>query len=122
MRSNYQKSYTTEAAVAAYLIVKPGASGGVVPAAAATDALLGVNDSIDLGTGQTGDIALIGVSQVKLGGAVAVRDPLTSNATGQAIKAVPAAGANANIIGFALSAGASGDVIEYIAAPGSIQG
>lgn len=122
MHNKYMKSYAVESAVAAYLIVKPGVSGGVVPAAAATDALLGTNDNIDLATGQTGDFSITGESFVKLGGTVALMDPLTSDANGKAIKAVPAAGTNNRIIGYALQAGVANDVITYIGQPATYQG
>ncbi len=122
MHNKYMKSYAVESAVAAYLIVKPGVSGGVVPAAAATDALLGTNDNIYLATGQTGDFSITGESFVKLGGTVALMDPLTSDANGKAIKAVPAAGTNNRIIGYALQAGVANDVITYIGQPATYQG
>lgn len=122
MHNKYMKSFAVESAVAAYLIVKPGSSGGVVPAAAATDALIGTNDNIDLLTGQAGDFDITGESFVKAGGTIALMDPLTSDANGQAIKATPATGVNNRIIGYATQAGVSGDVITYIGQPASIQG
>lgn len=122
MHNKYMKSYPAESALTAYTIVKPGVSGGVVPATAATDALLGAIDQLDIAQGQTTDVAVMGESFVKAGGTIAVGDPLTCNASSQAIKATPAAGSNVRLIGFATQAGVSGDIITYLGLPQFMQG
>lgn len=116
------RSYLAEAAIGAYLIVKPGASGGVVAAAAATDALIGTTDSLPKVAGEMADVVTSNLGEVLLGAAVVAGAPLTANASGAAITAAPAAGANVRVIGFAEVAGAAGDVITYYRAPGVMQG
>lgn len=72
--------------------------------------------------GVEGAILLAGKGKVILGGTVAAGDPLTSDASGLAVVAAPAAGVNNDIIGFALEAGVSGDLIKFDARAGVIQG
>lgn len=117
------KSLVAQAAVGAYLIVKPGtADFTALPAAAATDLLLGSADSLDKATGEMVDLDLRPLAEVKLGAAVTRGQPLTSNAAGKAIAAAPAAGSNVRIIGFAMENGAADDVITYQRSPGVMQG
>lgn len=118
------KNYTAEGAIPAYRIVKFGAvDGGVLVAAAATDKLIGVNGRIPFAVaGDRGDICRIGICDVEFGGTVASGDPLTSDATGRAIVAVPAAGSNARVIGFAEVAGVVGDIGSVYLSPCSLQG
>lgn len=117
------KSLLAQAAVAGNLIVKPGtADFTVVPAAAATDLLLGTADSLDKATGEMVDLDLRPIDEVRLGGTVARGQPITSNAAGKGVAAAPAAGANVRIIGFALKSGVAEDVIPYLRALGSLQG
>ena len=47
---------------------------------------------------------------------------LTSNSSGQAIPAAPAAGSNVSVIGRALVSGVSGDLGSVLINPGSLQG
>ena len=84
--------YNAEGAINAYSIVKPGASGGVLQAGAATDKLLGVTTEIAAASGDNCDVQVEGVVLVKAGGAIAAGDPLTSDASGNAVTAAPAAG------------------------------
>lgn len=117
------KSFIAQAAVAANLILKPGtADMTVVPAAAATDLLLGTADSLDKDTGELVDMDLRPIAEVKLGGSVTRGQPITANAAGRGVAAAPAAGANVRIIGHALKSGVDGDVIPYLRAPGVMQG
>ena len=117
------KSQLAQAAVAAFLIVRPGtANDTVVPAAAATDLLLGTADGLDKATGEMVDLDLRPVAEVRLGGSVTRGQPITSNAAGKGVVAAPAAGANVRIIGFALKSGVAEDVITYLRAPGVMQG
>lgn len=101
------KSYRADADVAKHRIVKPGsADGHATIAAAATDALMGVADSLGAKSGQLFDTVCGGYATVQYGGTVARGDPLTSNGSGQAVKATVA---GSRLIGFAVVAGASGD-------------
>lgn len=90
-------------------------------ASGSTAAIVGVA-LYDAAAGQPGSIQVAGVARVKLGGAVAAGDPLTSNASGQGVAASPTIGVNAYIVGVALEGGASGDLIDVLLAPGRIQG
>jgi hypothetical protein len=112
-----------QGAVGAFRIVKPGTvNSSCVLAAAATDALIGTSDSLPKDDGEMVDIDQRATSQVVYGGVVTRGDPLTSDANGAAIKAVPAAGSNARIIGFAEISGVAGDIGTYFRSLGSIQG
>lgn len=93
----------------------------IVAAAAAADVPVGV--LIDQPTaGQTGTVRLRnaeGTSFVKLGGTVAVGNPITSNASGLGIAATQTAGGSqptVQVLGFAMQAGVSGDIIEILPA------
>lgn len=104
-----------EAAVSKYRILKAGAAAGTcIPAAAAADKLLGTSDDLDHAIGEVVDMAVGPVPIVVLGGAVAVGDPLTSDANAAAVVAA----AGNRIIGFAEKAGVAGDQIPYLRALG----
>ena len=117
------KNYTAEAAIAAYRIVKPGAAdGGVLQAAAATDALMGVTGSVAPASGERVDVIKSGIAQVELGGTVTRGGPITADASGKGVAAAPSAGSNNRLIGFAEVSGVSGDIIDVLVAQGSLQG
>lgn len=117
------KSLAAQSAVAAFLILKPGtADMTAVPAAAATDLLLGTADSLDKATGEMVDLDLRPIAEVRLGGAISRGQPITSNAAGKGVVAAPGAGSNVRIIGFAAKNGVAEDVIPYFRAPGVMQG
>jgi hypothetical protein len=117
------KNYTAEAAVTKYRIVKRGATdGSVLQGAAVTDKLMGVCAELDLAITERGDIHVAGVALVEYGGTVTRGDPLTSDASGKAVVAAPAAGANNRLIGFAEVSGVSGDIGSVQIAPGFMQG
>lgn len=118
------KAMNAEAAVLAFRIVKIGAAdGGVIQGAAAADALLGVSDEIGQATaGQRVDVILSGIADVEYGGTVARNARLTTDATGRAVTAAPAAGANNGIIGIALVSGVVGDIGSVYIAQSVLQG
>lgn len=117
------KNYKAEAALTAYSIVKPGAADGqVVLAAAVGDALIGVTNEIAAAINERADVIHAGIAEIKAGGTIARGDWLTSDASGLAVAAAPAAGVNNNVIGRALASAASGDVFAALIAPGRIQG
>lgn len=102
------KSYRADAAIAKHRIVKAGAAdASTAQAAAATDAIIGVNASLPATTGQVTDVIVGGYATVEYGGNVTRGAPLTANADGQAIVATTA---GQRLIGFAVLAGASGDL------------
>ncbi len=117
------KSFTAEAAVQPYTIVKFGtADGNVAPAAAATDALLGVAGPVGGDLNGIVDIILDGIAEVKAGGAITRGDQLTSDANGAAVTASPAAGVNNRIIGVAMVSAAAGDIFPVLVEQSVIQG
>lgn len=112
-----------QAAVAAFLIIKPGAADNTcVPAAAAGDDLVGTADGLPKDIGEVVDFPSAGIGEVKLGGAVTRGKPITSDAAGKGVLCAPAAGANARYIGFAAESGVADDVIRYHISLGVMQG
>lgn len=118
------KAYEAGAEIAPYRIVKfDAADGKVIVGAAATDKLVGVSGpTITVPSGQRVDVVHAGIAEVKAGGSITRGDLLTSDATGQAVTAAPAAGTNNRVIGIALRSAASGDVFPVLVQPGSHQG
>ena len=117
------KNFTAGAAIAAFRLVKLSALDTVVPAAAATDSLIGVNGDVAPALGERCDVALTGIAFVEAGAAVALGAMVTSDALGRVVTAAPAAGSNVRVIGFALEASAAaGDVIRVVLEAGVMQG
>jgi hypothetical protein len=117
------KTFDALAAVAAYTIAKFTTTDFAVQAAAASsDPLAGVSSEIAAASGERVDVILGGVAYVTSGGTIAAGDPITSDASGHAIKAAPAAGVNANCIGHARQSAVSGDVFEMIVERFTLQG
>ncbi|WP_454844888.1 DUF2190 domain-containing protein [Ralstonia thomasii] len=116
------KTYDAGAAIAPYTIVKFSADFTVVPAAAATDNLIGVTTEVSASTGDRVDVVHTEAPFVQLGGTVSAGQWLTSDANGHAVAAAPASGAVANVIGFARYGGVSGDVIEVVMTPAQLHG
>jgi hypothetical protein len=116
------KTYDAGAAIAPFTIVKLSADGTVINGAAATDALIGVNNEIDVASGERADVIHTGIAQVKLAGTVARGGFVTSDATGKGVAAAPAAGSNNGVVGRALRSGVSGDIIPVLLFIGQIQG
>ena len=105
------KNFEAEGEIGPYVIVTHGTTDYSVKAATgATVPLVGVTDELGkLDNGRI-DVCVEGLPEVMLGGAVAAGDPLTSDASGKAVKATAAGN---RILGFALVSGASGDIIPY---------
>lgn len=119
------KSMIAESAITAYRIVKFGtADGQVVPAAAATDALVGIADNLGQATaGFRVDVIVDDIAEAEAGAAITRGAPLTSDASGRVVTAAPAAGVNNRLIGIAMaSAGAAGEIIPVLVSPSSMQG
>ena len=116
-------SFTANGAIPARTLVTLGAvDGEVKQASASTDTLIGVTTEIDAADGETVDVVMGDLAIVTYGGNVSRGDYLTSDASGHAVAAAPAAGTNAKIIGIALYSGVSGDQQGIMIAPGQIQG
>jgi hypothetical protein len=118
------KAYKAGAQISPYTIVKwDSVDFQVIPAAAATDKLVGVAvPNITVPSGQRVDVVKGGIAQVVLGGTVTRGDPITSNATGQGVTAAPGAGVNNRIVGYAEASGVSGDIIPILINCDTIQG
>lgn len=124
------KNYTAGGTIGPNLIVKWGAGDYIVlQSAAVTDRHCGVSR----GAGQTAnsiatlvneqiDIVVKGEYEIYAGGTIARGDPLTSNASGQAVTAAPAAGTNNPIVGYAKVAAVSGDLFLADINPQTFQG
>jgi len=119
------KSFVAEGALTKRRLVKLGSSNAQVkPAVDGAAFILGVIDpAADVADKGQVDIITAGMSDIEAGAAVALGDAISADASGRAVKSTPAAGVNANIIGFALEAAtAAGDIISIQIAPGRIQG
>lgn len=117
------RNYTAGGAISPFRIVKPGSNDGeVVQAAAATDALMGVCESVGPASGERCDIVKAGIADVEFGGTVTRGGPVTSDANGKAVAAAPSAGSNVRIVGFAEVSAVSGDIGSILVAPGVMQG
>ena len=113
------KSYTASGALPGRRIVKFAAiQGAIVAATAATDALIGLSDMLAAADGQTADVIMSGSGELELGGTVSAGDPITSDANGKGVAG--AAGAGNVAIGYALSAGVAGDIIDVAIARHSV--
>lgn len=118
------KNYVAGGVIAAFRIVKFGANDGeVLQAAAATDLSIGVTDrTYPEAVGERVEITRTGIAEVEYGGAVTRGQKLTSDASGRAIVAAPAAGANVQILGTAEVSGVLGDIGSLLIAPSVMQG
>ena len=105
------KNFEAEGEIGPYVIVTHGTADYAVKAATgATVALVGTTDELGKLSNGRVDVCTGGIPEVALGGTVAAGDPLTSDASGKAVKATAAGN---HILGFALVSGASGDIIPY---------
>ena len=127
------KSFKAGATILPYRIVKFSAEDTVITAAAATDSLIGVSDSVGYDASATVlsnnrypqafvDVLLTDIALVTYGGTVTQGDLLTSDASGRAVTAAPSAGVNNRVIGIAMKAGVVGDVGSVLIRGASIQG
>ena len=117
------KNAKAEAAVPAFTIVKYGAADAqVLPAALATDKLIGVTTDIAALINERCDVITNGRAEVLYGGAVTRGDQLTADASGRAVTAAPVAGVNNRIIGVAAVSGVLGDVGLVDIFPSTLQG
>ena len=117
------KNFIAGAAVTKRRIVKFGADDDhVILAAAVGDAILGVAERLDVAVDKRIDVVVSGIAEVEYGGAVTRGDLLTTDATGQAVVAGPAAGVNNRVIGIAMVSGVAQDIGTVLVQPGQIQG
>lgn len=115
------RSYAVTAALAGFRIAAfaaPATDRTATVATANDDPFIGVTASLGATAGEMVDIYVAGFASVQLGGPVSAGDPLTSDATGNAVLATPAVGTTVRIIGFADEAGVSGDIVDALLSPG----
>ena len=111
------RAYEASAAIAAFKIVKfsdVAASTKVAQASVNADPIVGVSGTIGGGIGDMVDLTLVGIALVTLGGTVTAGAMLTTDASGNAIVAVPTAAVLMSTIGRAMAPGVAGDVIEVL--------
>lgn len=109
------KGYTATTAIPQRTLVKFGAADGtVVPAAAATDLLIGCSSDLDTAVGERCDVFMNScIAECFYGGTITRGSSVTSDATGKAI--VAATGNRA--VGFAEISGVAGDIGTIIVSP-----
>ena len=111
----FTKNFIAGATIAKYRIVKPGADDDhVLQGAAATDALIGVSDSLGAGSGERIDIVVSGIAEVEFAGIVNRGGFVTSDVDGKGVAPAPAGGANNRIIGIAMVTTAAGDIAPVL--------
>lgn len=112
------KSFLCAADIAGFLIVAAeGTDKQVQVASDPTELLIGAADEMGGKTGGMVDIDVAGWSSVRFGDDVDFGTPLTTDANGKAVAAVPVAGSVIRCIGFAMCDAADGDVGPYQIAP-----
>lgn len=124
MQPGLTKTFIAGAAITKRRIVKfDVVDGQVITAAAAADGLLGVSDmSADVASGSRVEVRLTNVAEVEAGGTIARGALVTSDATGRAVTAAPAAGVNVRTLGIAMASYVVGDVADIYLSQGSLQG
>ncbi|MCZ8112804.1 MAG: DUF2190 family protein [Rubrivivax sp.] len=118
------KTFNSGAAIARSRIVQFGADERtVIQSSAATSSHIGVADDVATpGAGEPVEVVMAGVATVEYGAAVTRGALLTSDASGRAIVAAAAAGANVRTVGVAMVDGVLGDLGAVRLHPGSFQG
>lgn len=123
MNPGLTKTYLAQGAIPARAIVKAGSADGTVAVAmASTDAIIGVSERLAADDGDRVDVIHTGIAEVVLGGSVAYGDFMTASNAGAAVTASPAAGVNAQVVGMALQAGVTGDIIDTLLTVTRVQG
>ena len=117
------KGFTAGGAISPYRIVRFSAAETVVQAAAATEAMFGVNTDLTIVSGERVEVMTHGIAWVEAGAAITIGAPVTADSVGRGVTAAPAAGVNNRMIGLALDAAvAAGDQIRVLLSPGLMQG
>lgn len=96
-----------------YMVAKLDSSGNAIPSTAATDKHIGVIEQ-NVPSGDYGVVRLLqgdGTYNVIAGGTIAIGDLLTSNSSSQAVATTTSGD---QLIGQALHAAVSGDLVEFL--------
>lgn len=117
------KSYAGQGAIGGFSVIAIGTADNTVTLATGpTSKIIGTSDALDHVDGEQVDLEMRPMGEVKLGAAVTRGDRLTSNASGLAVTAAPAAGVNAQTFGIAAKSGVLNEVIPYIRTLVVVQG
>lgn len=122
------KGFVADAAIGLYRAVRQTDIEHVTLATTAGEQVLGICqeeiDADDVANGRVVAVRLMGISRGIAGAAVGLKARLVVDATGRLVPAAPAAGANANVVGIAMTAATAADQwIDVLLTPGaSIQG
>jgi hypothetical protein len=114
------RGFEASSAVAAFKIVRfseASTTSRVAQAAVNSDPILGVSGNLPQVATDMVDVTMSGIGLVTLGGTVTAGAELTTDASGNAIVAVPTAGVFMQVVGKALAPGVAGDVIEVLVSP-----
>ncbi len=113
------KAYTATTAVPKRTLVKFGAADNtVVPAAAATDLIIGVSGDDAAAIGERCDVFMVGnIAEVVAGGTIVRGALITADSAGAGISTTTAGN---RYVGIAEVSGAAGDFVSVIVAPGLI--
>lgn len=110
-----------EAAIVKQTIVRAGTVDEKLrPATASSQPLFGIADMLGADIDKRVDVHTHGFALVKLGGTVAQGDPLTADASSNAIAATFGSNGVVYIIGFATKAGVAGDLVGCRIAPAAV--
>lgn len=110
-------SFAAGAAIAARKIVHIASDGDAEQAVAATSALIGVSGSRAVPSGETVEVAIAGIAEVKLGGTVDEGNWVKADASGDGI----AAGTDKQgTVGICVVGGVDGDIGSVLIAPGFV--
>ena len=117
------KNFTALALMASYRIAGYGADEGQAAQATGDEPYLGVTGVRGAAAANSRiDVYMDQIRDIEFGGVVAYGDWLTSDADGKAITAAPAADAQMNVIGRAMTAGVAGSIGKAHINPQQITG
>ena len=110
------RSFEAASAIGGRLIVAPSGTAGKIARAVAKKGF-GVCERVGAEAGLMCDVTVSGLTEVVAGGDLDFNDPVTSDANGHAVKAVPVAGETVEIVGFIRGEGSVGDILPIHVAP-----
>ena len=108
-------SFKAGAAIGARKIVQIASDGDAEPAVAATTAMVGVSGSRAVKAGETVEVAIAGIAEVKFGAAVDEGNWVKADANGDAI---PVSADRQGTVGICVVGGADNDIGSVLIAPG----
>jgi hypothetical protein len=120
MGPNITRTYIASGAIAGRTFVKLSADDTVTKATAATDAIFGVSERLDVADGERVDVVIAGLAEVVAGGDLTRGTDVTADANGKAVACAPDAGEAARRGGIVQAAAASGDYVEVMVAPATV--